>query len=128
MKDGSTQEFFEVNTCFHSLCMRVDLLIHMIVHHIQKSDHHLYQKMWHAMEHFGPTVFLKTNQDGIDRVVKDNPGFAFFMESSSIEYFTHHNCNLTRVGPKLDEKSYGFGFPLSMTQFHISTLDRLWFR
>lgn len=69
--------------------------------------------MWHAMEHFHPPVFVKDNEEGIKRVEKDNPAYAFFMESSTILYATKTHCQLEAVGPKLDEKSYGIGMPLN---------------
>lgn len=31
----------------------------------------------------------------------------FFMESTSIEYITERNCNLTQIGSPLDSKNYG---------------------
>ena len=37
------------------------------------------------------------------------PGYAFFMESSSIEYIMERDCGLTKVGGELDSKSYGIG-------------------
>ena len=36
-------------------------------------------------------------------------GYAFFMESSSIEYIMERDCDLTKVGGELDSKSYGIG-------------------
>lgn len=78
--------------------------------------------MYAAMEHFEPNVFLKDNEEGIERVKKDNGAFAYFMESSTINYITQKECDLMAVGPKLDEKSYGIGMPLSMIQFCISML------
>ena len=36
-------------------------------------------------------------------------GYAFFMESSSIEYIMERDCGLTKVGGELDSKSYGIG-------------------
>lgn len=46
-----------------------------------------------------------SNNDGIERVKNDN--YAFFMESSSIEYAVERDCKLKGVGSLLDEKGYG---------------------
>lgn len=50
---------------------------------------------------------VKSNQEGIDKVLLENGGYAFFMESTSIEYQIERNCKLTKVGGNLDSKSYG---------------------
>lgn len=50
-------------------------------------------------------VLLKENEDGVDKVMKDD--YAFLMESSSIEYTTERNCEIKQVGGLLDEKGYG---------------------
>lgn len=36
------------------------------------------------------------------RVLKGN--YAFFMESTTIEYVTRENCNLTQIGGQIDSK------------------------
>ncbi|XP_050308479.1 glutamate receptor ionotropic, kainate 2-like [Anthonomus grandis grandis] len=45
------------------------------------------------------------NEKGVEMAEKYK--YAFFMESTSIEYTTQRHCNLTRVGDQLDEKDYG---------------------
>lgn len=55
----------------------------------------------------------KSNEEGLERV--KNGGYAFFMESSSIEYYTERTCNLTQVGDLLDDKAYGIGMRKSMS-------------
>lgn len=54
-------------------------------------------------------VFVKRNEDGIDRVKKG--GYAYLMESTSIEYVIKRDCNLTLVGTWLDNKGYGIATP-----------------
>lgn len=54
----------------------------------------------------------KSNDEGLERV--KNGGYAFFMESSSIEYYTERTCNLTQVGDQLDDKAYGIGMRKSL--------------
>lgn len=56
-----------------------------------------------------PDVFVKKNEEGIDRVITDS--YAFLMESTSIEYAVQHKCNLTQIGGLLDNKGYGIGLP-----------------
>ncbi len=56
-----------------------------------------------------PDVFVKKNQEGIDRV-KAEP-YAFLMESTTIEYTVQRECQLTQIGGLLDNKGYGIGLP-----------------
>lgn len=69
--------------------------------------------MWSAMEHFEPSVFFEGNEEGIARVKRDKRTFAFFMESSTTDYITQKECDLVKVGNKLDSKAYGIGMPMS---------------
>jgi hypothetical protein len=64
--------------------------------------------MWKYMSS-NPDVFVKKNQDGINRV--KNEQYAFLMESTTIEYTIQHECNLTQIGGLLDNKGYGIGLP-----------------
>lgn len=50
-------------------------------------------------------VMVNDNKEGVDLANKGY--YAFFMESTSIEYETERQCNLTQVGDRLDEKGYG---------------------
>lgn len=70
------------------------------------SDNPTYRKMWNFMEsrkHQG--VFTPDNKKGIQLVKKGN--FAFLMESTSIEYITQRDCEITQIGSLLDHKGYG---------------------
>ena len=60
-----------------------------------------------------PSVFLKDNDEGVDRVRKEKGKYAFFMESITIEYHVERKCDLMQVGNLLDSKGYGIGLPLS---------------
>jgi len=53
-----------------------------------------------------PEMLMDNNQDGVDKV-KAGTKYAFLMESTSIEFNTVRECNLTKVGDPLDEKGYG---------------------
>ncbi|KAF0287222.1 Glutamate receptor ionotropic, kainate 2 [Amphibalanus amphitrite] len=69
-----------------------------------------YNKMWQVMESQSPTVFHDT-EEGIQRVKNDKGNFAYFMESSSIEYHVERDCELSQVGGLLDNKGYGIALP-----------------
>lgn len=56
-----------------------------------------------------PSVMAKSNSDGVDRVKKG--GYAFLMESTSIEYMTQRECDLVQIGQWLDNKGYGIATP-----------------
>lgn len=71
----------------------------------QGSQIEIYKKIYKFMEDH--KTYVQTNEDGKDRVEQGN--FAFFMESTSIEYITERNCNLTQIGSPLDSKNYGIG-------------------
>lgn len=60
--------------------------------------------MWSAMEAQRPSVFTSSNDEGVDRVIKGKGGYAFLMESTSIEYVIERNCDLTQIGGMLDSK------------------------
>lgn len=47
--------------------------------------------------------------DGVNRTIFEN--YAYFMESTVIEYVTARNCELTMVGGLLDNKGYGIAVP-----------------
>jgi len=69
-----------------------------------------YQKMWRYMENKKPSVFVSTYDEGIRRVLEGN--YAFLMESTTLDYFVHRNCNLTQIGGLLDSKYFGIATPI----------------
>ncbi|KAI4811484.1 hypothetical protein KUCAC02_014389 [Chaenocephalus aceratus] len=74
------------------------------------SRYQTYQRMWNYMNSKQPSVFVKSTEEGIARVV--NSKYAFLMESTMNEYHRGLNCNLTKIGGLLDTKGYGIGMPL----------------
>lgn len=56
------------------------------------------------MESQRPTVFTAANAEGVERVKKSKGGYAYLMESTSIEYTIERNCDLTQIGGMLDSK------------------------
>nr|AWT23321.1 IR14 [Hycleus phaleratus] len=70
-----------------------------------------YHKMWVSMESADPSVFEKSNDDGVKRVLSSRGAYAFLMESSTIEYEMARHCELVQVGHWLDTKGYGIAMP-----------------
>ncbi|GJQ76051.1 hypothetical protein Trydic_g18102 [Trypoxylus dichotomus] len=80
----------------------------------KNSNFSTYARLWANMEQGKPNVFEKSNDSGVKRVLTTkNQLFAFFMESSSIEYEVEKNCNLRQVGGRLDNKGYGIAMPMN---------------
>ncbi|KAJ8927374.1 hypothetical protein NQ314_020149 [Rhamnusium bicolor] len=52
-----------------------------------------------------PEDMVDTSSEGVHRVETSN--YAFFMESTSIEYMTNRYCDLSMYGGLLNEKGYG---------------------
>ncbi|XP_074836753.1 glutamate receptor ionotropic, kainate 5 isoform X2 [Carettochelys insculpta] len=76
----------------------------------QNSRYQTYQRMWNYMHSKQPSVFVKSTEEGIARVL--NSKYAFLLESTMNEYHRRRNCNLTQIGGLLDTKGYGIGMPL----------------
>ncbi len=74
----------------------------------QESSIPTYQTMWRYISS-NPDVYVKKNQEGIDRVKAES--YAFLMESTTIDYTVQRECNLTQIGGLLDNKGYGIGLP-----------------
>ncbi|CAK1585391.1 unnamed protein product [Parnassius mnemosyne] len=77
----------------------------------KRSNVSTYQRMWGAMESARPSVFVKNNDEGVERVLKSKRDYAFLMESTAIEYQLERHCNLMQVGTTLDSKGYGIAMP-----------------
>ncbi|KAH0998441.1 hypothetical protein HUJ05_005818, partial [Dendroctonus ponderosae] len=56
----------------------------------------IYQKMWRFMESKKNTVFVKSYEEGINKVLQGN--YAFLMESTMLDYAVQRDCNLTQIG------------------------------
>ncbi|KRF81168.1 glutamate receptor ionotropic, kainate 2 isoform X2 [Drosophila virilis] len=77
------------------------------------SNFSTYQRMWTAMESARPSVFTKTNDEGVERVQKGKNRYAFLMESTTLEYNVERKCDLMQIGGWLDYKSYGIAMPFN---------------
>ena len=74
------------------------------------------------MENKKPSVFVSTYEEGIRRVLDGN--YAFLMESTTLDYFVHRNCNLTQIGGLLDSKYFGIATPIGMLHNSIVDVDK----
>lgn len=57
----------------------------------------------------------------------ENSTYAFFMESTSIEYYKERHCDLLQVGDLLDSKSYGIGMKRSIYISVINIIFKLFY-
>ncbi|CAJ0954119.1 unnamed protein product, partial [Ranitomeya imitator] len=85
-------------------------LLTITFHYFQKSKISTYEKMWAFMTSRQQTALVKNNDEGIQRVLTTD--YALLMESTSIEFVTQRNCNLTQIGGLIDSKGYGVGTPI----------------
>uniref|UniRef100_A0A4W3HVM3 Glutamate receptor n=1 Tax=Callorhinchus milii TaxID=7868 RepID=A0A4W3HVM3_CALMI len=76
----------------------------------RKSKISTYEKMWAFMSSRQQTALVKNNDEGIQRVLTTD--YALLMESTTIEFVTQRNCNLTQIGGLIDSKGYGIGTPM----------------
>ncbi|OWR53304.1 ionotropic glutamate receptor subunit ia [Danaus plexippus plexippus] len=68
----------------------------------EMSSSEPYKSMFQKMK---DVTMPSTNEEGIEKVM--NEKYAFFAESTTIDYTTERNCEVTRVGDLLDSKGYG---------------------
>ena len=85
----------------------------------QRSKFPTYQRMWSFMKSATPSVFVSGNKEGEGRVLKGD--YAYFAESSTIEYMVERNCELMQVGQWLDSKGYGIALPQGKCDFVFMT-------
>ena len=81
--------------------------------------------MWAFMSSRKNTALVKNNKEGITRVLTTD--YAMLMESTSIEYISQRNCNLTQIGGLIDSKGYGVGTPIGKmkSQSTCENIERL---
>ena len=68
--------------------------------------------MWAFMDQ-SEAVWVKSNKEGVAKVIKEDGKYAFMMESTVVDYVVERECQLTQVGGLLDNKGYGIGLPPS---------------
>merc|ERR1711974_264510 len=72
----------------------------------EDATEEVFQKLHRVMIRDADEVMVSTNKEGIDKVVQEQGTYAFFMESTTIEYVVERYCQLQQVGGLLDSKSY----------------------
>ena len=72
----------------------------------------VYARMWDYMES-NPSVFVRTTDDGVQKVRSSKGKYAFLLESTMNEYYNQRKpCNTMKVGDNLDSKGYGIATPI----------------
>jgi glutamate receptor, ionotropic, invertebrate len=67
------------------------------------------------------SVFVKSNQEGVDRVRSKKGKYAFLLESSINEYLIERQpCDIMKVGSNLDSKGYGIATPIGSDLKYIA--------
>ena len=65
------------------------------------------------MEQAQPGVFVKTTEEGVQRVRGSKGKYAFLLESTMNDYYNQRKpCNTMKVGGNLDAKGYGVATPI----------------
>lgn len=77
--------------------------------------------MWEFMNSRRQSVMVKNVEEGIQRVLTSD--YAFLMESTTIEFVTQRNCNLTQIGGLIDSKAYGVGTPMGNPSLAYAPLN-----
>lgn len=95
----------------------------MIYAILQKTKISTYDKMWEFMNSRRQSVMVKNVDEGIQRVLTSD--YAFLMESTTIEFVTQRNCNLTQIGGLIDSKAYGVGTPMGNSPPVCAVLSRV---
>merc|ERR1712055_413141 len=84
------------------------------MNYLKDSKVPLFQNIWSMMNMsmgLGAEALVSSNPAGMDRVLDEAGGYAFIMESPSLEYMVARNCELTQVGKVFNKKSYGLALP-----------------
>ncbi|XP_041358488.1 glutamate receptor-like isoform X2 [Gigantopelta aegis] len=77
----------------------------------KESEVPTYRQMWNFMS-ANSDVFVKTVDEGIQKVRDSNFKYAFLLESSNIEYVNNRKpCDTVKVGPNLNQKAFGIATP-----------------
>ena len=81
--------------------------------YFQTSRIAVYERMWNFMSSAEPSVFVKTTDEGVNRVRNSKGKYAFLLESTMNDYYNQRKpCNTMKVGGNLDSKGYGIATPL----------------
>ena len=72
------------------------------------------------MQSNGESIFVDSSDDGKNKVETEN--YAFFAESTYVEYITARQCDLMQVGGLLDSKGYGIALPVGKYFIYFSLI------
>ncbi|XP_017132703.1 glutamate receptor ionotropic, kainate 2 [Drosophila elegans] len=75
------------------------------------SNETVYRLAFNLMNNDDPSAYTKDNLEGVDRVKKNEGGYMFLMETTTLEYHREQNCDLRSVGEKFGEKHYAIAVP-----------------
>ena len=77
----------------------------------QKSTVPTYSRMYNFMSS-NPQVFVKTIEEGVDKVRKSKGKYAFLLESPTNEFINNREpCDTMKVGRHLNSKGFGIATP-----------------
>lgn len=76
-----------------------------------ESNETVYRLAYNMMNNEDPSVYTKSNNEGVERVLKNNGSYMFLMETTSLEYNIERHCKLRMVGDKFGEKHYAIAVP-----------------
>ncbi|XP_013112934.2 glutamate receptor ionotropic, kainate 2 [Stomoxys calcitrans] len=76
-----------------------------------ESNETTFRLAYNMMQSEEPSVYTKTNDEGVERVLKNNGTYMFLMETTSLEYNTERNCKLKMLGETFGEKHYAIAVP-----------------
>ncbi|XP_049872658.1 glutamate receptor ionotropic, kainate 2-like [Pectinophora gossypiella] len=77
----------------------------------KNSNDKIYRTMYKNMISNDGVLLVRSNDEGEKRVLDGHNKYAFFMESTTIDYKLKRNCELKKVGNLLDSKDYGIAMP-----------------
>jgi len=74
---------------------------------LRNSIDPLFQKIWAKMQEDPENVMTYSNKDGVDKVLANRGGYAFILQSESIDHQVARNCHLTQVGKTFWRRGLG---------------------
>ncbi|ESN96470.1 hypothetical protein HELRODRAFT_189261 [Helobdella robusta] len=79
----------------------------------QTSTVPVYERMWSFMKSTEPSVFVRSSQEGVARVRRENGKYAFITESTTIQYVNQQPpCDTMQLEGNFGKKSYGVAMPV----------------
>ncbi|XP_073835691.1 glutamate receptor ionotropic, kainate 2-like [Musca autumnalis] len=76
-----------------------------------ESNETAFRLAYNMMQSQDPSVYTASNNEGVERVLKNNGSYMFLMETTSLEYNTERNCKLKMLGETFGEKHYAIAVP-----------------